>query len=80
MMTIFYSPGLVGGTIWHAVGGFRNAPKSQRIAQSISRVRARVPMLGGSFAVWGTLFSCCDCTMVAIRKKVINIYLYLYIC
>jgi len=61
--------GLVGGTIWHAVGGFRNAPKSQRIAQAISRVRARVPMLGGSFAVWGTLFSCCDCTMVAIRKK-----------
>jgi hypothetical protein len=65
--------GLVGGTIWHTVGGARNAPKGQRIAQAISRARARVPILGGSFAVWGLLFSCCDCTFTYVRKKVSQI-------
>lgn len=59
----------MGGTVWHTVGGLRNAPKGQMMRQAISRVRARVPMLGGSFAVWGTLFSCCDCTFTYIRKK-----------
>jgi hypothetical protein len=29
-----------------------------------------VLILLGSFAVWGTLFSCCDCSLTAIRKKV----------
>lgn len=61
--------GLIGGTVWHTFGGIRNAPSGQRAAQAISRVRARVPMLGGSFAVWGTLFSCCDCTFTYFRKK-----------
>jgi import inner membrane translocase subunit TIM17 len=23
----------------------------------------------GSFAIWGVLFSCCDCTITAIRRK-----------
>lgn len=61
--------GLVGGTIWHTVGGARNAPKGQRIVQALSRARARVPILGGSFAIWGVLFSCCDCTFTHFRKK-----------
>lgn len=61
--------GLAGGTIWHLVGGVRNAPKGQRISQAISRAKARVPVLGGSFAVWGTLFSCGDCTFTYLRKK-----------
>lgn len=61
--------GLAGGTVWHLVGGARNAPQGQRIAQAISRTRARVPILGGSFAIWGVLFSCCDCTFTYIRRK-----------
>jgi hypothetical protein len=60
----------VGGSIWHFVGGLRNAPKGQKRIQAVSRVRARVPITGGSFAVWGVLFSCCDCTFTYIRKKV----------
>jgi import inner membrane translocase subunit TIM17 len=48
--------GLVGGTIWHSIGGARNAPSGQRMSQAFSRVKARVPILGGSFAVWGVLF------------------------
>lgn len=61
--------GLVGGSIWHFVGGIRNAPKGQRLVQAISRTKARVPITGGSFAVWGVLFSCCDCTFTYFRKK-----------
>ena len=61
--------GLFGGTIWHLVGGIRNAPKGHRIEQAVSRVSVRVPILGGSFAIWGTLFSCFDCTFSHMRKK-----------
>lgn len=32
-------------------------------------IRREAPKLGGSFAVWGGLFSTFDCTLVAIRKK-----------
>lgn len=28
-----------------------------------------MPILGGSFAIWGVLFSCCDCTFTYYRKK-----------
>jgi len=61
--------GLAGGTVWHMIGGARNAPSGERLKQAISRTRARVPVLGGSFAVWGVLFSCCDCTLTYYRKK-----------
>ena len=61
--------GLVGGSVYHSIGGARNAPKGQMMSQAVSRVRARVPMLGGSFAVWGTLFSGFDCTLTAVRHK-----------
>ena len=33
-------------------------------------MRFQAPNLGGSFAVWGGLFSAFDCTLVAVRKKV----------
>jgi len=61
--------GMAGGTVWHLVGGARNAPRGQMFSQAISRTKARVPILGGSFAVWGMLFSCCDCTFTYIRRK-----------
>ena len=61
--------GFVGGTIYHAIGGARNAPRGHMISKAVSRVKARVPILGGSFAIWGTLFSCFDCTFSNIRKK-----------
>ena len=33
-------------------------------------VRREAPRIGGSFAVWGGLFSTFDCTLVAVRRKV----------
>ena len=60
---------MFGGSVWHTVGGARNAPKGQMIAQAIVRCKARAPILGGSFAIWGTFFSIFDCTLAHIRKK-----------
>ena len=61
--------GMVGGTVWHFVGGARNAPSGLRFAQAIGRVKARTPILGGSFAVWGLFFSCFECAISSVRKK-----------
>jgi len=61
--------GAVGGLVWHGIGGARNAASGYRIAGAISRVKTRVPILGGSFAIWGTLFSCFDCSFTYLRKK-----------
>ncbi|CAN0458783.1 unnamed protein product [Hapterophycus canaliculatus] len=33
------------------------------------RPQYRAPVLGGNFAVWGALFSICDCSLVAVRHK-----------
>lgn len=35
----------------------------------VQAIRREAPKIGGSFAVWGGLFSTFDCTLVAIRKK-----------
>ena len=61
--------GLGGGMVYHFFGGLRNAPKGQRTAEAISRVKARVPILAGSFAIWGLFYSIFDCSISAIRRK-----------
>lgn len=38
-------------------------------AMPTQSIRREAPRIGGSFAVWGGLFSTFDCTLVAIRKK-----------
>ena len=37
---------------------------------ALQSVRREAPKIGGSFAVWGGLFSTFDCSFVALRKKV----------
>jgi len=64
-----FTMGAGGGAVWHAVKGFRNSPRGERILGMTTAVKARAPVLGGNFAVWGGLFSSFDCTLVAIRKK-----------
>ena len=64
-----FSMGAIGGGVWHSVKGARNSPRGERLLGSITAMRARVPVIGGNFAVWGGLFSTFDCTLVAIRKK-----------
>lgn len=61
--------GAGGGTIYHSVRGWRNSPRGERMLGMTTAVKARAPVLGGNFAVWGLLFSSFDCTLAAIRRK-----------
>ncbi|KAK9916072.1 hypothetical protein WJX75_008241 [Coccomyxa subellipsoidea] len=61
--------GAVGGGIWHLVKGSKNSPSGQRMRGGLEAIRREAPRIGGSFAVWGGLFSTFDCTLVAIRHK-----------
>ncbi len=38
-------------------------------SRPLQSIRREAPKIGGSFAVWGGLFSTFDCTLVALRKK-----------
>ncbi|XP_051280967.1 mitochondrial import inner membrane translocase subunit Tim17-B isoform X2 [Dicentrarchus labrax] len=40
-----------------------------RLRGSANAVRVRAPQIGGSFAVWGGLFSTIDCGLVRLRGK-----------
>ncbi|KAL6878500.1 hypothetical protein ACP4OV_012670 [Aristida adscensionis] len=61
--------GAVGGAAFHFAGGLRNSPTGHRLAGGATAVRMNAPRIGGSFAVWGGLFSCADCAMVHARQK-----------
>ncbi|XP_054883633.1 mitochondrial import inner membrane translocase subunit Tim17-A [Poeciliopsis prolifica] len=66
-----FTMGAIGGGIFQAVKGFRNAPSgmSHRMRGSLTSIKTRAPQLGGSFAVWGGLFSMIDCGLVKVRGK-----------
>ncbi|XP_037535375.1 mitochondrial import inner membrane translocase subunit Tim17-A [Nematolebias whitei] len=66
-----FTMGVIGGGIFQAVKGFRNAPSgmSHRMRGSLTAIKTRAPKLGGSFAVWGGLFSMIDCSLMKIRGK-----------
>jgi len=66
-----FSMGAIGGSVFHGIKGFRNAPSGnyRRLIGSFHTIQARAPIVGGNFAVWGGLFSAIDCSMVYIRKK-----------
>ncbi|KAG9301317.1 hypothetical protein G9A89_004069 [Geosiphon pyriformis] len=64
-----FAMGAMGGGIWHMVKGAKNSPRGERILGAITAVKARAPVLGGNFAVWGGLFSTFDCAFKGIRQK-----------
>ncbi|KAF6721167.1 Voltage-dependent L-type calcium channel subunit alpha-1F [Oryzias melastigma] len=66
-----FTMGAIGGGVFQAVKGFRNAPAgvAHRLKGSTNAVRIRAPQIGGSFAVWGGLFSMIDCGLVRLRGK-----------
>ncbi|KAK9932997.1 hypothetical protein M0R45_020212 [Rubus argutus] len=49
---------------FHFLKGIYNSPKGARLIGGSQAVRMNAPRVGGSFAVWGGLFSTFDCTMV----------------
>lgn len=61
--------GAIGGSIWHFVKGAKNSPKNARLRGAMDAVKLRAPALGGSFAVWGGLFSTFDCALQGVRHR-----------
>ncbi|XP_033942865.1 mitochondrial import inner membrane translocase subunit Tim17-B isoform X1 [Pseudochaenichthys georgianus] len=95
-----FTMGTIGGGVFQAIKGFRNAPAvstpphnnsydephgvvlkavlnialifqgvGHRLRGSANAVRVRAPHIGGSFAVWGGVFSTIDCGLVRLRGK-----------
>ncbi|CAL0322154.1 unnamed protein product [Lupinus luteus] len=64
-----FGMGAVGGSAFHFLKGLYNSPKGERFIGASNAVRLNAPRVGGSFAVWGGLFSAFDCTMVYARQK-----------
>lgn len=64
-----FGMGAVGGSIFHFLKGTYNSPNGERLLGGAQQVRLNAPRVGGSFAVWGGLFSAFDCTMVFVRQK-----------
>lgn len=64
-----FGMGAVGGAAFHFLKGTYNSPKGERLIGGSQAVRMNAPRVGGSFAVWGGLFSTFDCTMVYLRQK-----------
>ncbi|KAK5045768.1 translocase of the inner membrane [Exophiala bonariae] len=64
-----FSMGALGGTLWHGIKGFRNSPYGERRIGMITAIKARAPVTGGNFGVWGGMFSTFDCAVKGIRKK-----------
>eukprot|EP00252_Welwitschia_mirabilis_P017378 TRINITY_DN38498_c0_g1_i1.p1 TRINITY_DN38498_c0_g1~~TRINITY_DN38498_c0_g1_i1.p1 ORF type:complete len:239 (-),score=40.33 TRINITY_DN38498_c0_g1_i1:172-888(-) len=64
-----FSMGAVGGALYHFILGLKNSPKGERLHGGIQAVTLNAPRVGGSFAVWGGLFSTFDCGMVYLRQK-----------
>jgi len=74
-----FTMGAVGGTVWHGIKGFRNAPRggykfmgvipTSGLWHAVDGFKSRAPVTGGNFAVWGGLFACFDCSLSAVRGK-----------
>ncbi|KAL7276681.1 translocase of the inner membrane [Rhizina undulata] len=64
-----FAMGAIGGAVWHGVKGFRNSPSGERRIGALTAIKARAPVLGGNFGVWGGLFSTFDCAVKGIRGK-----------
>ncbi|KAK4685941.1 hypothetical protein P7C73_g4194, partial [Tremellales sp. Uapishka_1] len=64
-----FAMGAIGGGIWHGIKGARNSPRGERLPGSLAAIKARAPVLGGNFGVWGGLFSTYDCAVKGYRQK-----------
>lgn len=64
-----FGMGAVGGAVFHFIKGTYNSPKGSRFVGGTQAISMNAPRVGGSFAVWGGLFSTFDCSMVYLRQK-----------
>lgn len=64
-----FAMGAVGGSFFHAYKGYKSSPPGLRAVSMIKAVKFRAPLLGGSFAIWGTFYSGFDCSLMGIRGE-----------
>ncbi|GJV61677.1 hypothetical protein Tco_1467777 [Tanacetum coccineum] len=64
-----FGMGAIGGSAFHFIKGLYNSPRGERFIGGAQAVRMNAPRVGGSFAVWGGLFSTFDCAFVYARQK-----------
>ncbi|CEF96570.1 Mitochondrial inner membrane translocase subunit Tim17/Tim22/Tim23/peroxisomal protein PMP24 [Ostreococcus tauri] len=64
-----FAMGAVGGGFVNLVKGAYNSPRGFAVIGGLEAIRREAPRVGGSFAVWGGLFSAFDCALVAVRRK-----------
>ncbi|XP_047064916.1 mitochondrial import inner membrane translocase subunit TIM17-2-like [Lolium rigidum] len=64
-----FAVGAVGGSVFHFIKGVRSSPNGARMTGGLQALRMNAPRVGGSFAVWGGLFSAFNCTAVYVRQK-----------
>jgi len=67
-----FAMGAVGGGVVNLVKGAYNAPRGFALASAAEAIRREAPRIGGSFAVWGGLFSAFDCALVAAEGRKIR--------
>lgn len=63
--------GSIGCSLFQYMRGFRNAPSGLRrsLTGGVDAVKIKAPQMAGNFAIWGTTFSCVDCTMTYLRQR-----------
>jgi mitochondrial import inner membrane translocase subunit TIM17 len=64
-----FAMGAVGGGVVNLVKGAYNSPRGYALIGGLEAIKREAPRIGGSFAVWGGLFSAFDCALVAARHK-----------
>ncbi|KAJ2454952.1 hypothetical protein EV183_001213 [Coemansia sp. RSA 2336] len=64
-----FAMGAIGGGTWHFIKGARNSPYGERFRGGMNAMRSRGPIIGGNFAVWGSMFSTFECVLKGIRQK-----------
>ena len=61
--------GCFAGCIAYFIRGMWFSPKKERFRGGILLLKRRAPVLGGSIALWGGLFSMTDCLLIHLRNK-----------
>ena len=64
-----FAMGCVGGCILHFIRGCYYSPKKERLFGGLMLMKKRAPVLGGSFAIWGGIFSSSECALIHFRQK-----------
>ncbi|KAL0476519.1 mitochondrial import inner membrane translocase subunit TIM17 [Acrasis kona] len=60
-VSVGFMMGTVLGSGFHFLKGVKNGARGERFRNGMLSMQARGPVLGGVFAVWGGMFSSCEC-------------------